>query len=503
MTTRLPFKLHITVLLLLAAILASAQYPDTLWTRIHAITNDIDEGRCVRQTADGGYIITGSCVPNGTISHLDLLLLKTDSQGYMTWMKCFAIELVEEGFSVQQTFDGGYIIGGRALLITGPNPYTDNQSEIWLLKTDVNGDTVWTNTYGGNGHDYCTWVEQTSDSGYILTGTMNSGRSYPPNCFLEYTQSATEHAFLMKTDHLGEVTWTKTFQVGSYDSCVLQTADGGYVLAGMVVSNDQPDIYLVKTDSMGDTLWTQTIGRSDSLEFARAVREMSDGYVIAGHIGPMPVASVDGLVVKTDFSGQVLWMNNYDVSLSDVVNSIVPAPGGGYVAAGNANCQWHIHNGNMWVFGINSEGNMLWQRIYDIALNDYVWSCTKTLDSCYVVTGLLGYGFGGDLWLAKIGLEEGVGENSARSVRQNSIRIHPNPFHESTTISYVVAQPDLVDLEIYDMLGRRVCTLVREFKDAGNYSTNFEAENLPNGIYYCNVRVGANNLETKRMLLVR
>lgn len=499
------FQLRVIMLLCLGFVCVSAQYPDTLWTRIHSISpaGDIDEGRCVQQTTDGGYIITGACVPNGMISHPDVLLLKTDSLGYIEWVKSFGIEFFDEAFSVKQTFDGGYVIAGRALFITGPNPNSDNQSDIWLIKTDTNGDTVWTRTYGDSGHDYCTWIEQTPDSGFILAGTMNSGRSYPPTCFLEYTQSTTECAFLMKTNSVGDIAWTKTYRTGSYGNCVQHTGDGGYILVGMIISDDQPDIYLVKTDPSGDTLWTKTIGCNDSLEFAKAIRQLPDGYIIVGHIGPMPVAGVDGLLLKTDPVGEVLWQNTYGDSLSDVVNSVEVAPDGGFFVVGNTNCVWHVHIGNMWAFRTGPNGNLLWERRYDIALSDYAWSCTRTSDSCYVVSGLLGYTIGGDLWLAKIGPETGIEEITKSPVRHPPIRNHPNPFSKSTVISYSIMEPDFVSLEVYDMLGRKVHTLVNEFQRADKYTIYFDANTLANGVYFCRLKAGGATVETHRMLLIR
>jgi hypothetical protein len=437
------------------------------------------------------------------ISHPDVLLLKTDSLGYIQWVKSFGIEFLDEGFSVKQTIDGGYAIGGRALFITGPNPNSDNQSDIWLIKTDTYGDTVWTQTYGDSGHDYCTWIEQTPDSGYILAGTMNSGRSYPPTCFLEYTQSATECAFLLKTDPEGSIIWTKTYAFGSYGNCVQQTTDGGYILVGMIVSAGQPDIYVVKTNSFGDTLWTKTIGSSDSLEFARAIRQLPDGYVIVGHIGPMPMAGVDGLLLKTDPSGEVLWQNTYGDSLSDVVNAIELAPDGGFFVVGNTNCMMHVHIGNMWVFKTDPEGIQQWQRIYDLALSDFAWSCTKTNDSAYVVTGLLGYPLGGDLWLAKIGTETGIEDNPQHTVRQYLIKNHPNPFKKSTMISYAISQPGFVSMEIYDALGRQIQTLVSRFHSDGAYSVYFDATTFPSGVYFCKLRVRNSIAATHRMLIIR
>jgi len=505
MTCKELLLLRLVVLFCLGFVLAAAQYPDTLWSKIHSISpaGDVDDGKCIKQTTDGGYIITGACVPDGLVSHADVLLLKTDSLGMIEWIRSFGIEFMDEGLSVDQTFDGGYIIGGRALLVTGPNPYSDNQSDIWLIKTDSNGEMVWAQTYGGVGHDYCTWVEQTVDSGYVVCGTMNSGGSYPPTCFLEYTQSTTECAFLMKTNPLGEIVWTKTYAGGSYGNCARQTDDGGFVLTGIRVSNDQPDIYLVKTNSIGDTVWTKTIGTGDSLEFGKTIQILADGYVIGGHIGPMPLAGVQGLLVRTDLYGNVLWTNSYGDSLSDVINAVEVASDGSLVLFGNTNCLFHVHSGNMWVFGVDAQGTLLWQRTYDFALNDYCWSSAKTSDGCYAVAGYLGYIFGGDLWQAKIGIAPGIEEGSDRDTPNMYLNNRPNPFNEITKISYVLSQPGYVLMEIHDALGRKMQTLVNSFQDKGAHSVHFDGTNVPTGMYFCTLRVGDAVAVPQRMLLIR
>jgi hypothetical protein len=332
---------------------------------------------------------------------------------------------------------------------------------------------------------------------------MNSGRSYPPTCFLEYTQSTTECALLMKTDPDGEMVWTKTYRTGSYGNYARQTADDGYILTGICVSNDQPDIYLVKTDSVGDTLWTKIIGCIDSLEFGKTIQNLPDGYVIGGHIGPMPLAGVDGLLVRTDLSGNVLWTNSYGDSLSDVINAIERTPDGSFMLFGNTNCMFHVHNGNMWVFATDTWGTMLWQRTYDLALNDYCWSSIQTSDGCYAVAGFCGYMFGGDLWQAKIGMEPGIEEGSDQNAHGIYLRNHPNPFNGLTKIHYVVSKPDVVSIAIYDVLGRKVQKLVDRFHGVGEYSVDFDASNIPAGTYFCELRIGGSIVAARGMMSTR
>ena len=206
-----------------------AQAPDTLWSKIHAITIDIDEGKCVRQTNDGGYIITGSCVPDGLVSYVDVLLLKTDPSGNIVWTRTYGKDFFEEGLSVAQTSDPGFIIAGRC--VTGSYPIMDPiYSDAWILKTDANGDTLWTKTYGANGNDYCTSIQQTSDLGYIMTGTMNAEYCYPKYEINEEYKPGASRAWLIKTDSSGDTLWTKTYLESSHGNCVVPTSDGGYIM---------------------------------------------------------------------------------------------------------------------------------------------------------------------------------------------------------------------------------------------------------------------------------
>ena len=153
---------------------------DTLWTREYG-TGEIGEsnkGYCVRQTLDGGYIITGYKAYEG------IWLLKTDANGDTLWTKVYATAAGGTGFNVQQTADGGYIVTGTTETFTASlNP---TMCDLWLLKTDSLGDTLWTRKYPGGGSEAVgTCVQQTSDNGFIATGVLNGD------------------LYLLKTDSLG------------------------------------------------------------------------------------------------------------------------------------------------------------------------------------------------------------------------------------------------------------------------------------------------------------
>jgi hypothetical protein len=482
-----------------------AQVPDTIWTKILHITNDLDDAKCVIQTDDNGFILTGSCVPDCTTSAIDLFILKTDPSGNINWVKTYHNDFIEEGYSVEQTNDSGFIIGGRALIITGPIPTANNQSDIWILKANSDGDTLWTKTYGGAGHDYCTSIKQTSDYGYIIAGTVNSKYAYPPNCYLDCNDYYNSRALLIKINNTGDIIWERTFDLGSYGNYAEQTNDGGFILTGFMVSANQMDILLVKTNSDGDLLWTKILGEKEFIEYGRVVRQIKDGYIIVGHKGPVPVGDIDVLIMKTDLSGNITWIKTYGNDLSDSGNSIEITKNGGYFITGITNAQYYIHQGDILIFEIDSTGNKLWEKTYDIWMNDYSWSSAKTFDGGYVITGMVGQATIGyaEVWLAKIGMEPSNVKGNQTVVKKYYLeQNYPNPFNPSTRIRYSIPKSSNVVIKVFDILGNEVETLVSEEKQIGIYELTLYAEGLPSGVYFYRLQSG-DFVETKKMLLLK
>jgi len=364
-----------------------ANGPDTLWTLTLGESSE-DRGRSVQQTTDGGYIITGYTCSYGAGSY-DVYLIKTDSLGDTLWTRTFGGSASDVGYSVQQTTDGGYIIAGITY------SYGAGYADVWLIKTDLLGNTLWTRTYGGSDWDEAYSVQQTTDGGYIIAG---------------YTKSygaGDRDVYLIKTDSLGDTLWTRTYGGSDWDEAysVQQTTDGGYIIAGITYSYGAgyADVWLIKTDLLGNTLWTRTFGGSSSSDGAYSVQQTTDGgYIIAGFIWKTGDNLRDVYLIKTDAKGNVQWVKTFGGRKDDVGNSVQQTKDGGYLIAGKTN-SYGAGYADVWLIKTDLLGNTLWTRTYGGSDWDEAYSVQQTTDGGYIIAGYTkSYGAGDrDVYLVR------------------------------------------------------------------------------------------------------
>jgi hypothetical protein len=357
--------------LLLVSIAAAAEPGDTLWTRTYGGSSD-DKAMSVEQTTDGGYIAAGLTYSFGAGS-ADLYLVKMDAFGDTLWTRVYGGVGFDYALGIQETDDGGYVVAA------GTSSFGAGDMDFYLIKTDASGDTLWCRTYGGSDPDVAFSVDQTIDGGYIFAGySMSFG-------------AGDMDFYLIKTDASGDSLWSRTYGGSGSDwgLSVQQTADGGYIVAGRTDSfgAGSNDLYLVKADAAGDTLWTRTYGATGS-ENAYSVQQTTDeGYIVGGLTNSFGSGGFDFFLVKTDVSGDTVWTTTYGGSNDDFGTSVWETTDGGYILAGYTN-SFGAGGQDFYLVKTDEDGQALWTRTYGGGQDDAAYSIQQTPDEGYIVAGL-------------------------------------------------------------------------------------------------------------------
>ena len=338
--------------------------------------SDCDEyAHSVQQTSDGGYIIAGTA---GSYVAYDTWLIKIDSSGNKIWNKTLGGG-DNAANSVQQTSDGGYIIAGWS------------GRDAWLIKTDSSGNKIWNKTLG-EGDNAANSVQQTSDGGYIIAGWTSP-----------YGAGGRD-AWLIKTDSSGSKEWDKTFggSTSDFATSVEQTSDGGYIIAGIAGSYGAYDNWLIKTDSSGNKIWNKSLGGGENVEVVSVRQTSEGGYIIAGWTNSYGAGGDDAWLIKTDSSGNKIWVRTFGGAGNDAARSVQQTSDGGYIIAGDTS-SYGAGDRDAWLIKTDSSGNKIWVRTFGGAGDEVAWSVQQTSDGGYIIAGdTSSYGAGDqDAWLIK------------------------------------------------------------------------------------------------------
>jgi len=388
-----------------------AQIPDTLWTKTYGGA-DNDRGYSVKQTADGGFIIGGETNSFGADHGY---LIKTDQYGDTMWTRTYLSAIN----SVLQTYDNGYIFAGTA-------------GHIYIVRTDSLGDTLWTRLIiPSNYSSRAEEIQPTFDSCYIIVGTATD---YIANDYFDET-------YLLKIDDDGDTLWTKKYgQLACFGQSVQQTHDNGYIVAGRWLAGS----YLMKTDSLGDSLWH----KSHDSGWLFSVRETSGGgFVSAGRISYY----YDIFIIKTDSLGDTLWTRRFGESTThDVAYCIRETPDVCYVITGYT-ASYGAGGNDLYLIKIRDSGDTLWTRTFGGTESDIGYEFEITSDSGYIIVGYTASQGAGsaDVWLIKIAPD-------TFAVKEAKGNIITKQASGASIIQGPLVLPENANCRIFDITGRTV-----------------------------------------------
>jgi hypothetical protein len=256
---------------------------DTLWTRAFG-GSGIDCGNSVVPVADGGCLVAAWTMSFGS-GPSDMYVIRLDPAGETLWTRVYGGSQYDYAHPACQCRDGSFIIAGWT------NSFGAGSYDMYVVKVNPSGDTVWTRTYGGTQEDYALGVAATADSGCVIAGFSSS------------FGVGGYDVYLVRIDASGDTLWTRTYGSSSSDwgYSIAPTTDGGYISAAGRAGSSQA--WLLKTDAFGDTSWTRTFGGSGQEEGLAVAQTTDGGYVMSGFTTSLGAGGQDYYLVKTDPEG--------------------------------------------------------------------------------------------------------------------------------------------------------------------------------------------------------
>jgi len=304
---------------------------EELWWHHYGDDND---NRCTVhiQCTDGGFALAGTN-PHGGRPYF--ALVKTDEEGEEQWTQTYVDEALGNCYALVQTGDGGFALAGRTSIV-------DMLSQILLLRTDEDGEELWSQTYGGLSGEACYSIIQNDDNGFAFAGSSSSFREFSADFYF------------ICTDEEGEELWSQTYGGNGGENCyiVIQTQDGGYALAGYTQSfgEGMKDFWLVKTDENGGMEWSETYG-GEADDVGRSVIQTADGgFVLGGTTESFGAGGEDFWLIRTNEIGEVFWSRTFGGESDDELFDVIENSNGGYALTGGTfSFEDEDDRGNCWL----------------------------------------------------------------------------------------------------------------------------------------------------------
>jgi len=508
---------------------------DTLWTKVYGNGGDDDAARSLAITPEGDFIIAGETASYSQ-DERDAWILKLDSQGDTIWTRTFNSSIYRDsGESIIIDNDGNYVITGFTYI------HPDDRDAL-LLKYDPDGNLLWYKTFGGTDEDWTTGLCQTEDGNYVLTGFT---RSFGANA---------RDSYLIKTDVNGDTLWTRTFggPDDQWGRSINNLPDGGAVIAGWTGTFfSASDIWILRVNSDGDTLWTKTYDYGDNDIANKVIPTNNGGFLISGKANwdfmAMKLSgdgevqwlqnSIDGVGtgIIQDTEGDYIISGQYQIGFTQGDGLLLKLEGETINHSPSAFSLLEPQDGDtlvsltdpvgfVWESSIDPDNDTIYYTLNifndDINLEfPLIEDTTYLFDGSVIFEELTEYQWtvsasdGGFIVVADTfsfitPLEVGIDDFINKKQRGISLyQNYPNPFTQETTIKFKLNRPVMVSLEIFNYQGQKVKTLVAKHLLSGNYQikwdgTDVSGNRAPKGVYTFRLIAG-DFIKSYKMILTR
>lgn len=369
---------------------------ELVWLKTFGGSNE-DDAIDVVQANDGGYIVLGFTDSNDgditgkTTTDQDYWLLKLDQEGEKVWDKTYGGSENDKATGISKTNDGGYIISGFTASSDGDVSENAGFHDYWIIKINSTGDIQWEKSFGFIGQDQAYHVIQTLDGGYFATGFLDVGQSEGEGNDFNEDQSNNREALHslgdywgIKMDANGNKIWRRYFGGSHVDQSkdVLQTDDGGFLLAGISESSDYDitnarganDFWVIKVSADGDKVWEKSYGGAETDRGFSLAKATDGNYILTGESRSVdadvsnPKGGGDIWVVKFNKSnGSIIWEKSFGGTDFDTSRSVSNLGNGTYAIAGSArssDIDATNNNGanDAWLLLIDENGNLEFEK---------------------------------------------------------------------------------------------------------------------------------------------
>jgi len=389
---------------------AASVDPQIMWQTCLGGNCD-DRAYSITGTMDGGYAIAGlTNSKNGDVSgchfYYDFWVVKLNSVGELEWQKCLGGMFVDEAYSIIQTADGGYVVAGVTAStdgdVTGKHGSFES-SDVWVVRLDSTGNIEWQKCLGGSSSEGAMKIKQTTDGGYAVAGYTSSQDGDVSG------NHGKNDYWVVKLSDTGAIEWQKCLggSGNDYAQCIIQTADGGFAVAGYTNSQDgdvsgihsyETDCWIVKLNENGAIDWQKCLGGRNYDEAYSIIQTADGGYTVAGFAGSTfgdvsgHIGGKDFWVVRLDATGTIEWQKCMGGICDDVAQTIIPTPDGGCVVAGRTYSCGRDVSGNhgkedYWVVRLDPAGEILWEKCLGGCEDDSGQDIIPCFDGSYVMAG--------------------------------------------------------------------------------------------------------------------